>query len=190
MDAADVRAIAAQAARLTETFFAEKAELLVEVGGRMAEALRAGGKVLVFGNGGSAADAQHLAGELVGRYRKDRAALAALALTTDPSVVTAVGNDLGFDAIFRRQLEAHGRAGDVAVAISTSGRSANVLEGLRAARERGLITIGLTGAGGGSLPGLVDYLIDVPHAETPRIQEVHGMVVHILCEIVEETLAP
>jgi len=190
MDAADVRAVAAQAARLIETFFAEKADLLVEVGGRMAEALRAGGKVLVFGNGGSAADAQHLAGELVGRYRKDRAALPALALTTDPSVVTAVGNDLGFEAIFRRQVEAHGRAGDVAVAISTSGRSPNVIEALRAARARGLVTIGLTGAGGGNLPDLVDYLIDVPHAETPRIQEVHGMIVHVLCEIVEETLAP
>jgi len=190
MDAADVRAVAAQAARLIETFFAEKADLLVEVGGRMAEALRAGGKVLVFGNGGSAADAQHLAGELVGRYRKDRAALPALALTTDPSVVTAVGNALGFEAIFRRQVEAHGRAGDVAVAISTSGRSPNVIEALRAARARGLVTIGLTGAGGGNLPDLVDYLIDVPHAETPRIQEVHGMIVHVLCEIVEETLAP
>jgi D-sedoheptulose 7-phosphate isomerase len=189
MDAEDVRTTAAQAIALMERFFADKAALLVEVGQRMAEAIRAGGKILVFGNGGSAADAQHLAGELVGRYLKDRPGWPALALTTDSSVVTAVGNDLGFQAVFKRQVEAHGRAGDVALGISTSGRSPNVVEALRAARERGLLTVGLTGEGGGSLPGLVDYLIDVPHVETPRIQEVHGMVVHILCEIVEETLA-
>ena len=103
----------------------------------MAECLRAGGKVLAFGNGGSAADAQHFAGELVGRFLRDRAGLAALALTTDPSVITAVGNDFGFDAVFRRQVEAHGRPGDVAVGISTSGRSPNVVEALRLARERG-----------------------------------------------------
>jgi len=186
MDEQRIRAIAAESVALKQRFFAEQAGLLIQVGRRMAACLAAGGKILVFGNGGSAADAQHLAGELVGRYRRDRAALAALALTTDPSVITAIGNDLGYEAVFRRQVEAHGRPGDVAVGISTSGRSANVVEALRLARSRGLVTVGLTGGGGGRLVGIVDYLVDVPHTDTPRIQEVHGMVVHILCEIVEE----
>jgi D-sedoheptulose 7-phosphate isomerase len=145
--------------------------------------------VLVFGNGGSAADAQHLAGELVGRYLKDRRALPAIALTTDPSIVTAVGNDMGFEVVFRRQVEAHGRKGDVAVGISTSGRSPNVIAALEAARANGLVTVALTGEGGGKLQGRVDHLIDVPSLDTPRVQEVHGLVVHLLCQIVEEELS-
>jgi D-sedoheptulose 7-phosphate isomerase len=188
MDAAAVRSIAAESVALKQRFFSEKAELLVEIGRRMAECLRAGGKVLVFGNGGSAADAQHLAGELVGRFTRDRPGLPALALTTDPSVMTAVGNDFGYAEVFRRQVEAHGRPGDVAVGISTSGRSANVVEALRLARDKGLLTVGLTGGGGGRLDGLVHYLVDVPHDQTPRIQEVHGMVVHILCQVIEEAV--
>ena len=155
----------------------------------MSRCLNAGGKVLVFGNGGSAADAQHLAGELVGRYLKDRRALPAIALTTDASIVTAVGNDMGFDAVFRRQVEAHGRQGDVAIGISTSGRSPNVIAALEAARANGLVTVALTGEGGGKLQGLVDHLIDVPSLDTPRVQEVHGLVVHLLCQIVEEELS-
>lgn len=190
MDAEKVRRIAADSIALKERFFADNAALLVEVGRRIAEHLRAGARVLAFGNGGSAADAQHLAGELVGRFLKQRQALPALALTTDSSVMTAIANDLGYEVVFRRQVEAHGRPGDVAVGITTSGRSPNVVEALRFARERGLLTIGMTGGGGGRLAGLVDYLIDVPHRETPRIQEVHGMVVHILCEIIEEDLTP
>lgn len=190
MDEKAILAIAAESIALKERFFRENARLLIEVGLRLARCLRAGGKILTFGNGGSAADAQHLAGELLGRFLRDRAALPALALTTDPSVITAVANDLGYEAIFRRQLEAHGRPGDVAFGISTSGRSPNVISALRLARERGLVTVGLTGGGGGELPGLVDYLIDVPHPATPRIQEVHGMVVHLLCQIVEEEVAP
>ena len=134
----------------------------------------------------SAADAQHFVAELVGRFRRERAALSAIALTTDPSIVTAVANDMGYAAVFRRQIEAHGRPGDVALGISTSGRSPNVVEALRAARQRGLLTVGLTGNGGGEVAGLVHHLIDVPHDDTQRIQEVHGMVVHVLCEIVEE----
>ncbi len=189
MDEARIRAIAADSAALKQRFFAENARLLVDVARTIAARLRAGGKVLTFGNGGSAADAQHLAGELVGRYQRERPGMPALALTTDPAVITAVGNDMGFDAIFRRQIEAHGRPGDVAVGISTSGRSPNVVSALQLARSRGLLTVALTGNGGGQLPGLVDHLIDVPHAETPRIQEVHGMVVHILCEGIEEELA-
>jgi D-sedoheptulose 7-phosphate isomerase len=184
-----VRKVVADSIALKQRFFAGNATLLSTVGRRMTEALRAGGRVLTFGNGGSAADAQHLAGELVGRYLRDRPAASAIALTTDPAVVTAVANDMGYEAVFRRQVEAHGRPGDIAFGISTSGRSPNVVEALRVARERSLVTVGLTGGGGGRLPGLVDYLIDVPSADTPRIQEVHAMVVHILCQIVEEGLA-
>ena len=188
MDAADVRRIAALSAALKQRFFDEQAEALVDLGRRIAARLLAGGKVLVFGNGGSAADAQHLAGELVGRFQRDRPGLAALALTTDPTILTAVANDFGFEQVFRRQIDAHGRAGDVAVGISTSGRSPNVLEALRLARERGLLTVGLSGNGGGQMRGLVDHLVDVPHPETARIQEVHAMVVHVLCQVIEDEL--
>ena len=188
MDIAGLKAAAARSIAVKERFFAERSPLVFEVGQRMAQSLRSGGKVLTFGNGGSAADAQHLAGELVGRYLVDRRALPALALTTDPSVVTAVANDLGYDTIFRRQLEAHGRPGDVAIGLSTSGKSPNVVAALEWAKAHGLLTVALTGEGGGRLKDVVDYLIDVPTTETPRVQEVHGMVVHLLCQIVEEDL--
>ena len=188
MDEQAVRLLAAESVALKQRFFEANAGLLVAAGRRMAECLRGGGRVLAFGNGGSAADAQHLAGELVGRFRRDRAALSAIALTTDSSVVTAIGNDMGYESVFRRQVEAHGRPGDVAVGITTSGRSPNVVQALQLARERQLVTVGLTGGGGGRLAGAVDYLIEVPHAETARIQEVHVMVVHVLCQIVEEAM--
>ena len=186
MNAEDIRRIVEESTALKERFFAESAPVLLDVGAKMAESLLGSGRVLAFGNGGSAADAQHLVGELVGHFRGERRALPALALGTDPTVLTAIGNDMGFDAVFRRQIEAHGRPGDVAIGISTSGRSPNVVEGLRAARDRGLVAVGLTGNGGGSLVGLVHHLVDVPHDDTARIQEVHGMVVHVLCQIVEE----
>ena len=189
MDEQAVRLLAAESVALKQRFFEANAGLLVAAGRRMAECLRGGGRVLAFGNGGSAADAQHLAGELVGRFRRDRAALSAIALTTDTSVITAIGNDMGYESVFRRQVEAHGRPGDVAVGITTSGRSPNVVQALLLARERGLVTVALTGGGGGRLVGAVDYLIDVPHAETARIQEVHVMVVHVLCQVVEEAMA-
>jgi D-sedoheptulose 7-phosphate isomerase len=188
MDERDIRLVADESVALKQRFFDANAGLLVAAGRRMAECLRAGGKILTFGNGGSAADAQHLAGELVGRFLRERAALSAIALTTDSSVTTAIANDTGYDAVFRRQVEAHGRPGDVAVGITTSGRSPNVVQALQLARELGLVTVGLTGGGGGRLAGTVDYLIDVPHAATARIQEVHVMVVHILCQIVEEAM--
>jgi D-sedoheptulose 7-phosphate isomerase len=188
MNERDIRDMAAASIALKQRFFEENARLLVEVGERLAQCLRSGGKVLTFGNGGSAADAQHFAGELVGRFLVDRPAMAALALTTDPSVVTAIGNDMGYDAVFRRQIEAHGKPGDAALGISTSGRSPNVVEALRVAKARGLLTIGMTGGGGGRLEGMVHYLIDVPSHDTPRIQEVHAMVVHVLCQIVEEAM--
>jgi D-sedoheptulose 7-phosphate isomerase len=182
----DLQRAVADSVALKRRFFAERGPLLLDLGERLASVLLAGGRLLAFGNGGSASDAQHFVAELVGRLAANRRALSAIALTTDPSVVTAVGNDLGFDAVFRRQVEAHGRPGDVALAISTSGRSPNVLEAVRAARSLGLRTIGLTGHGGGPLAPLVDDLVDVPHADTQRIQEVHIMVLHFLAQAVEE----
>jgi D-sedoheptulose 7-phosphate isomerase len=179
-------AIAAESAAVQQAFVAQNAGLLCAVGQRLVEAFAAGGKLLAFGNGGSASDAQHLVAELVGRYERDRAGIPAIALTTDAAVVTAVSNDLGYAEVFRRQVEALGRPGDVAFGITTSGRSANVVLALRCARERGLHTIGLTGRGGGELGGLVHDLIDVRSGSTARIQEVHGLVIHLLCQIVED----
>jgi D-sedoheptulose 7-phosphate isomerase len=185
-----IREIVSESLQLKKAFFDANARKLIDVSAAIVESYRGGGRLLAFGNGGSAADAQHLAGELVGRFHHDRPGLSALALTTDPSVVTAVGNDMGFDHVFARQVEAHGRKGDVAFGISTSGESPNVLLALSKARSQGLLTVGLTGRGGGKVAGLVDHLIDVPHRETPRIQEVHGMVVHLVCQMVEEALFP
>jgi D-sedoheptulose 7-phosphate isomerase len=150
------------------------------------EALQGGGRVLFCGNGGSAADAQHLAAELVSRFAFDRPGLAAFALTTDTSVLTAIGNDYGYEHVFRRQVQAVGRPGDVLVAISTSGNSPNVLVALAEARARGLVTVGLTGMGGGRMPPLCDHCICVPAKETPRVQECHIVIGHTICQIVEE----
>lgn len=153
---------------------------------RTRETFARGGKLLVFGNGGSAADAQHLAAELVNRFRRERAPLPALALTTDTSILTAVGNDYDFDLIFVKQIEALGRPGDIALGISTSGRSANVLKALARARELGLYTVGLTGGDGGRLPEVADLVLTVPSTETPRIQEGHLLFLHIFSELLEE----
>ena len=151
-------------------------------------ALKAGNKVLLFGNGGSATDAQHIAAELVGRFAFDRPALPAIALTVDTSALTAIGNDYGFDHIFARQIEALARPGDVAIGISTSGNSPNVLSGLVAAKKIGLITVGLTGESAGKLRALVDHCICIPSQATPRIQECHHLIGHILSEVVEQEL--
>jgi len=188
MDEAGLRRAVEDGLALKKRFFDASAPLILDAGRRIAGSLTKGGRLLAFGNGGSAADAQHFAAELQGRFQRERAALSALAVTTDPSVITALANDYGFEHVFRRQVEAHGRAGDVAFGISTSGRSQNVILALRTARELGLVTIGLTGRGGGAMRELVDVLIDVPHESTQRIQEVHGMVVHLLCEIVEDAV--
>lgn len=149
------------------------------------DAHAAGGKVLVFGNGGSAADAVHFAAELVGRFERDRPGMAAVALTTDTCVLTSVSNDYGFDRVFARQIEALGRPGDVAFAISTSGASPNVIAGVREAVERGLRTVALTGRNGGALGGMVDIHINVAHDTTCRVQEVHMTLLHAICDIVE-----
>jgi len=162
---------------------------IAEAARLMARSLAAGGQVLVFGNGGSAADAQHFVAELVGRFdaSRTRRALPALALAADPSVVTALANDFGYDEVFARQVEAFGRPGDVALGITTSGRSPNVLRALERARARGVGTIVLTGRCAG-LKMPADVQVAVPDDRTPRIQEVHGTLLHILCELVEEAL--
>jgi D-sedoheptulose 7-phosphate isomerase len=152
------------------------------------EALRSGRTVMACGNGGSAADAQHFAAELTGRFARERRAWPALALTTDTSALTAIGNDYGFDRVFARQVEAHGRQGDVLVAMSTSGNSPNVLAAVEAARARGVKTIGLTGTDGGALGRVVDVHLNVPSPTTARIQEVHITLLHVLCDLVEQEL--
>ena len=150
------------------------------------ESLARGGQVLVFGNGGSAAEAQHFAGELVGRFLRDRRALAAVALTTDTSVLTAIGNDFGFEQVFARQVEALGRQGDVALGISTTGASPNVVEALRAAKARGLTAVALTGHDGGLLGQDADIHVNVPDVAIPRVQEAQLTLLHILCDLVEQ----
>ena len=147
--------------------------------------LKNNGKILVFGNGGSAADSQHIAAELVGRFKKERAARAAIALTTNTSILTAIANDYGYDVTFSRQIEALGRAGDVAIGLSTSGSSKNVVAALKKAKSAGLKTIGLTGAVGGAMKEVCDVMITVGSKNTPRIQESHILIAHIICELVE-----
>jgi D-sedoheptulose 7-phosphate isomerase len=156
----------------------------------LVHALKQGNKLLIFGNGGSAADAQHIAAEFVGRFAFDRPALPALALSVNSSCVTAIGNDYGFDLIFSRQLEALARPGDVAIGISTSGNSPNVVKAMSTARKMELHTVALTGAAGGGLKGKVDHCICVPSNETPRIQEGHILVGHIISELVELEMFP
>jgi phosphoheptose isomerase len=177
-----------ESSRLKSSLAFEQSGNINRAGHAIAAALSNGGKVLLFGNGGSAADAQHIAAEFVGRFAQDRAPLPALALTTDTAALTAIGNDYGFAHIFARQLQALGRPGDVAVAISTSGRSPNVLAGVTTAREQALTTIALTGGEGGLLAGLTDISIVVPSGSTARIQECHLTIGHILCEMVETLL--
>jgi len=173
-----------------DEFFKSGIETVERTAAAFVAALRDGRTLLFFGNGGSAADAQHLAAEFVNRFAVDRPGLSALALTTDTSVLTSIGNDQEFARIFARQIEALGRRGDVAVGLSTSGRSPNVLEGLRAARERGLVTVGFTGETGGAMDDLCVHLIRVPSRITARIQEIHILVGHILCQLVDEALFP
>lgn len=168
---------------------------IADAASRVAEAFRAGRRLLAFGNGGSAADAQHLAAELAGRFERERPALPALALTANASDITAIGNDYGFERVFARLVEAHGAAGDVAVALSTSGNSPNVVAGAETARARGLTVVGFVGKGGGALARHCEVVIEVPSQNTARIQECHIAAIHVLCELVEtelfgETSAP
>jgi D-sedoheptulose 7-phosphate isomerase len=187
-DADLVRASLTDAAAWYQRVAAERADDIARAAALVSEALGAGRQVLVFGNGGSAADAQHFAAELVGRFLRPRRALPVMALTADGAIVTSVANDLGFDQVFARQIEAHGRAGDVALGITTSGVSANVNAALSEARARGMRTIGVTGRDGGETGRIVDVHVNVPASETPRVQEVQRVVLHAICELVERRL--
>ncbi|GJL67083.1 MAG: phosphoheptose isomerase [Nitrospirales bacterium] len=164
------------------------AQQIIDIAQIIIRAFHDNRKVLLFGNGGSATDASHIAAEFVGRYKRDRTALPALALATDMAALTCIANDYEYADIFSRQIEAHGKKGDVAIAISTSGNSPNVLRGIQVAHERGLVTIGWTGQTGGQLMDLVDYSFQVPSTVTARIQECHITLGHVLCEIIEERL--
>ena len=174
--------------RLVADFFYHQSELLIEIAETITRAFNQGGKLLLFGNGGSSADAQHIAAEFVHRYLLERPPLPAVALTTCPPLLTSIANDLDFASVFSLQIRALGRRGDIAWGISTSGNSTNVIKGIKTAAEMGLTTIGLTGRDGGKLKGLVTYPIIVGHQLTPRIQEVHILVGHLICELVEKKL--
>ncbi len=161
---------------------------LRDIAAALAGTVKAGGKILLCGNGGSAADSQHIAGELVGRFKKERRAIAAISLTTDTSVMTCLGNDYGFDRVFERQVEALGRKGDLLIAISTSGSSANVLKAAVKAKEIGMTVIGFFGKGGGAIVKYCDLAFLAPETDTPRVQEMHILAAHIICELVEDSV--
>lgn len=163
-------------------------EQLAAAAGACIQSLQQGGKVLLAGNGGSAADAQHIAGELVSRFNFDRPGLAAVALTTDTSILTAIGNDYGYEQLFARQVQALGRSGDAFIAYSTSGKSPNILHALKVARAAGLVCIGFTGSRDATMPGLCHHTLAVPSTETPKIQEGHLVLGHILCGLIESAL--
>ena len=183
-----IRASLRETARLLAEFPDAQAILVAKAAALMAEAVRAGRKVIWFGNGGSATQSQHMAAEFVGRFRRERRSLPSLSLTENMASVTAIGNDYAFERIFSRQLEGLGQAGDVAVGLSTSGNSPNVLEGLRAAKALGLAAIGLTGGDGGRMDALCDICIRVPSTVTAHVQEVHLAIGHILCGLVEDAV--
>ncbi len=168
------------------SFFKTKKELVEKAVKKMEDSLKVGCKIIIFGNGGSAAQAQHFAAELVNKFLLIRKPLPALALTTDTSILTSIGNDVSFNEIFSKQIEALGKKDDIAFGISTSGNSLNVIQGIKKAQEKGLFTIGLTGERGGKLADHVELLIDVPSKNTPRIQEIHLMVLHIIAEELEK----
>jgi len=174
-----------ESGQLKEAFLNENLNRIVAVVDAVTAALKAGNKILLFGNGGSAADAQHLAAEFVNRFVIERPPLPAIALTTDTSVITSIGNDYDFSEIFSKQIRAIGQKGDIAWGMSSSGASANVIKGLEAARKIGMVTIGLTGRDGGEIARIVDHSLNVFSTSTPRIQEVHITVGHVICEMVD-----
>ena len=184
--AEEIRRQLAESARVKQSISDELVERISQLAEKSAAALRAGGKIVFFGNGGSAADALHLAAELVVRLRAERKGLAALALTTNPSVLTAAGNDYGFERIFSRQIESLVAANDILVALSTSGDSPNILRGVEAGRARGAYLVAFTGETGGALAGNVDLLLNVPSRDPQRIQEAHISIGHIVCSLIEQ----
>ena len=173
-------------AEIKRRFARDHADRIVQVAQLIGGAFQAGHKILLFGNGGSSTDAAHIAAEFVGRYKRERAPLPAIALATDIAAITCIANDYGFEELFARQVHAHGQRGDVAIAISTSGNSPNVLKGVEAAKALGLTTIAWTGGTGGKLAGMVDYAFVVPSTLTARIQESHITLGHVLCELIED----
>jgi D-sedoheptulose 7-phosphate isomerase len=184
-----IASIFAESVAAKQQFLKESREALTAVIAEIVKSLRDGGKLLLFGNGGSAADAQHIAAEFVNRYLIKRPPLAAIALTTDTSILTSILNDYGVEVIFAKQIQALGKKGDVAIAISTSGNSANVLRGIEMCREIGIRTIGLTGGTGGAMAEQVDHLLCVSATRsTPRIQEAHILIGHTICELVDQEL--
>ena len=183
-----IRKAVSDSLELKKTFFAASEARIAQVAREICSALGSGHKILLYGNGGSAADAQHIAAEFVGRFQRERRPLPAIALTTNTSILTCIGNDYGYEQVFLRQMRALGRQGDVAIAISTSGNSRNVLVATEAAREMELITVGFTGSDGGKLGSMVHHHLNVPHNSTARVQEIHIMLGHILCELVDENL--
>jgi D-sedoheptulose 7-phosphate isomerase len=185
-----IEQLVSESLRVKAQFFEENKAAIAKTAETIAQVLRNGRKVLLFGNGGSAADAQHLAAELVGRFGPDRPPQAAISLSTDTSILTAVGNDYGYDKVFARQIEALGQAGDAAFAISTSGNSPNVIEAIDMARSKGLFTVGFTGETGGKMKDRVDVLFCVPSRQTARIQETHVLLGHILCDLIDRQLFP
>jgi len=185
-----IRRIAQESIETKRKFFDSNAERIGAAADIIIESLASGGKLMIFGNGGSAADAQHIAAELVNRLGRDHPPIAAIALTTDTSILTSVANDASFDDLFERQLLALGRRGDVVLAISTSGNSPNVLQAVCAASERGMKTIGLTGKDGGEVAGICNLALIVESDSTQRIQETHITIGHILCELIEDALYP
>ena len=175
--------------QVSKSFFDSQSENLDQVIDSLCACLSAGKKILIFGNGGSASQAQHFAAELVNKFLKVRPALPAISLTTDTSALTSIANDFSFDLVFSRQIEALGEDGDFAIGLSTSGFSQNVIFAMETARKKGVKTIAVTGNGGGKLASVSDYLLDVPSESTPRIQEVHLLILHILAEAIEERLS-
>ncbi len=185
----EYRMIPDEVGRLLEDFLHQKGLLLEKAAHALVKALESGHKVLVFGNGGSAAEAQHLAAELVNKFSRPRKPLRALALTTDTSTLTSIANDSSYDFVFSRQVEAIGDEGDVAMALSTSGTSPSIVEALKAAKKKRLLTVALTGEGGGKLGPLADFLLDVPSRNTPRIQEAHLVLLHLIAQELDDKLA-
>lgn len=175
--------------RVAEQMIETMTPVIAHAAERTLECFRRGGKLLAMGNGGSAADAQHFVAEMVGRYRRERRGLPAIALSADPSVVTALSNDYGYAEIFARQVEAHGRPGDIVWGMSTSGNSENVCRAFETARSIGAFTVALGGGTGGRMKDLADLAIVVPSAETPRIQEAHITIIHVVCDLVEDAIA-
>jgi D-sedoheptulose 7-phosphate isomerase len=182
-----IKDILLESIQVKEELLHTKIGEILELAELMIEALKKNGKVILFGNGGSASDAQHIAAELVGRFKKERAALAAIALTTNTSILTSIANDYGYDIVFARQIEALAQKNDIAVGISTSGKAKNVAAGIKQAKKMGLKTVAFTGADGGELAKLADISLIVPSSVTARIQEAHITIGHILCELIEES---